>query len=188
MNAREHRSKTLGLESPSPHREDDPGRSRRPHPQRTLHKDRKGGDLFLFTHLTVDVFGALAVFIFIIYHTRLFIQEEISRSRHDSRLRGPSTSRVVATRAGSQLPADPSVGLWRAASCPRAARAGQRGAPLSQLPSTGSYSMRTLGADASAAPCVRVFSFARIVSSCRTSSTGWGIRPVASLECSFWPL
>ena len=26
--------------------------SRRPHPQRTLHKDRKGGDLFLFTHLT----------------------------------------------------------------------------------------------------------------------------------------
>ena len=28
--------------------------SRRPHPQRTLHKDRKGGDLFLFTHLTVE--------------------------------------------------------------------------------------------------------------------------------------
>ena len=29
--------------------------SRRPHPQRTLHKDRTGGDLFLFTHLTVEV-------------------------------------------------------------------------------------------------------------------------------------
>ena len=28
--------------------------SRRPHPQRTLHKDRKGGGLFLFTHLTVE--------------------------------------------------------------------------------------------------------------------------------------
>ena len=28
--------------------------SRRPNPQRTLHKDRKGGDLFLFTHLTVE--------------------------------------------------------------------------------------------------------------------------------------
>ena len=28
--------------------------SRRPHPQRTLHKDRKGGGLFLFTHLTVQ--------------------------------------------------------------------------------------------------------------------------------------
>ena len=29
--------------------------SRRPHPQRTLHKDRTGGDLFLFTHLTVGL-------------------------------------------------------------------------------------------------------------------------------------
>ena len=38
-----------------PHREDDPAASRRPHPQRTLHKDRTGGDLFLFTHLTVEV-------------------------------------------------------------------------------------------------------------------------------------
>ena len=37
-----------------PHREDDPG-YRRPHPQRTLHKDRKGGDLFLFTHLQRSV-------------------------------------------------------------------------------------------------------------------------------------
>ena len=140
------------------------------------------------TRVEVSVFGALGVFIYLLFTTYGPLYKKKSRPRHDSRLRGPSTSRVVATRAGSQLPADPSVGLWRAASCPRAARAGQRGAPLSQLPSTGSYSMRTLGADASAAPCVRVFSFARIVSSCRTSSTGWGIRPVASLECSFWPL
>jgi hypothetical protein len=29
--------------------------SHRPHPQRTLHKDRTGGDLFLFTHLTVGL-------------------------------------------------------------------------------------------------------------------------------------
>ena len=29
--------------------------SRRPHPQRTLHKDRTGGDLFLFTHLLLEV-------------------------------------------------------------------------------------------------------------------------------------
>ena len=28
---------------------------RRPHPQRTLHKDRTGGDMFLFTHLPVEV-------------------------------------------------------------------------------------------------------------------------------------
>ena len=30
-------------------------------PQRTLHKDRTGGDLFLFTHLTVEV----SVFIYL---------------------------------------------------------------------------------------------------------------------------
>ena len=32
-----------------------PASRRRPHPQRTLHKDRTGGDLFLFTHLLVEV-------------------------------------------------------------------------------------------------------------------------------------
>ena len=44
--------KTASASPPSG--EDDPGASRRPHPQRTLHKDRTGGDLFLFTHLTVE--------------------------------------------------------------------------------------------------------------------------------------
>ena len=35
--------------------------SRRPHPQRTMHKDRTGGDLFLFAHRTVEV----SVFIYL---------------------------------------------------------------------------------------------------------------------------
>ena len=52
-----------------PHREDDPGygSSRRPHPQRTLHKDRTGGDLFLFTHLTVE---RCPFYLFIYTHAR----------------------------------------------------------------------------------------------------------------------
>jgi len=35
-----------------------------PVPQRTLHKDRKGGDLFLFTHLTVEVSVFIYLFIY----------------------------------------------------------------------------------------------------------------------------
>ena len=38
--------------------------SRRPHPQRTLHKDRTGGDLFLFTHLTVERCPFLFIYLF----------------------------------------------------------------------------------------------------------------------------
>ena len=45
------RWKTASASPPSGGR---PRLVRRPHPQRTLHKDRKGGDLFLFTHLTVE--------------------------------------------------------------------------------------------------------------------------------------
>ena len=41
-----------------PHREDDPGYgfSRRPHPQRTLHKDRTGGSIFTYLLEEVSVF------------------------------------------------------------------------------------------------------------------------------------
>jgi len=51
----------LVLECPPPSGEDETPVSRRPHPERTLHKDRTGGDLFLFTHLTVEV----SVFIYL---------------------------------------------------------------------------------------------------------------------------
>ena len=40
--------------------------SRRPHPQRTLHKDRKGGGLFLFTHLTVERCPFLFIYLIVV--------------------------------------------------------------------------------------------------------------------------
>jgi len=50
------------------------------HPQRTLHKDshRTGGDLFLFTHLTVEV----SVFIYLLLRTPYSAQTEDGRRPH----------------------------------------------------------------------------------------------------------
>ena len=68
----EIRSSRQGPEGPCgrrlvlvPHRERTTPASRRPHPQRTLHKDRTGGYLFLFTHLT----GEVSVFIYYLLFT-----------------------------------------------------------------------------------------------------------------------
>ena len=56
----------------------------RPHPQRTLHKDRKGGGLFLFTHLTVERCPFLFIYLFL---TRLTCATKVwSRPRISSKL------------------------------------------------------------------------------------------------------
>ena len=76
-----------------PHREDDPGSSRRPHPQRTLHKDRTGGDLFLVTHLTVEV----SVFIYRHRHRRAPLGPARARRR-----RGTAAGRGGAAGEGEK--------------------------------------------------------------------------------------
>ena len=54
--------------------------SRRPHPQRTLHKHRKGGDLFLFTHLHLT--GEVSVlFIYLLYELNLEKRKTRYRAR-----------------------------------------------------------------------------------------------------------